>query len=72
MSLPEEDVELVDRYARQGNADSRSSVLHQALELLRSSELEEAYISAWDEWEASEDAELWDSVSADGTGDAAR
>jgi hypothetical protein len=36
------------------------------------SELEDAYVAAWDDWAAGEDARLWDSTAADGIADAAR
>jgi hypothetical protein len=35
-------------------------------------ELEDAYVAAWDDWAASEDAGLWESAAADGIADAAR
>jgi antitoxin MazE9 len=51
---------------------SRSSALHQAVTLLRMSEIESAYISAWDEWQETDDKALWESASDDGLADAAR
>jgi Arc/MetJ-type ribon-helix-helix transcriptional regulator len=72
VSLPEEDIAYVDEYARRTRASSRSSVLHRAIDLLRLSELEDAYATAWDEWQATEDAGLWDRTAGDGIGDAAR
>ncbi len=37
-----------------------------AIGLLRSATLEDACVAAWDEWEAGEDAVLWDRTAADG------
>jgi Arc/MetJ-type ribon-helix-helix transcriptional regulator len=72
VSLPSDDISFVDAYAqRRGNA-SRSSVLHQAIELLRLSEMEQSYADAWDEWADSDDAKLWESTIADGITDAPR
>ncbi len=72
VSLPVEDVAFVDEYARRRGSSSRSSVLHQAIELLRMEEMEDAYAEAWNQWHGTEDAELWESTAGDGTGDAAR
>jgi len=72
VSLPEEDLAYIDEYVRRSGAPSRSSVLHQAVALLRMSEIEDAYASAWDEWQQTEDRELWDSASVDGLADAPR
>jgi Arc/MetJ-type ribon-helix-helix transcriptional regulator len=72
ISLPDEDVEFVDDYASRRGLSSRSSVLHKAIDLLRESELESAYDSAFAEWDASEDADLWDRVTGDGLTDASR
>ncbi|HEX6501000.1 MAG TPA: ribbon-helix-helix domain-containing protein [Micromonosporaceae bacterium] len=72
VSLPEEDVAFVDEYAARTRAASRSSVLHEAIEMLRMAEIEADYVAAWDEWERSPDARLWDATAPDGLGDAAR
>ena len=72
VSLPDDDVRFLDEYAAGEGAGSRSSVVHQAIGLLRTAGLEQAYAQAWDEWKASGDAQLWDATSADGIGDAAR
>lgn len=60
------------QYASDTGGASRSAVVHQAIGLLRSATLEDAYAEAWDEWQAGEDAALWDGTTADGIGDAAR
>lgn len=66
VSLPDEDVEYLDSYVRDRGLGSRSAAVHKAVRLLRASELGSAYEEAWADWEASEDAELWDGVTADG------
>jgi Arc/MetJ-type ribon-helix-helix transcriptional regulator len=72
VSLPDEDVTFLDEYAARAGTGSRSAVIHRAIGLLRSANLEEAYARAWDEWETGEDAALWDTTVADGILDAAR
>jgi hypothetical protein len=48
-------------------------VLHQAIRLLRVSELANDYADAWEAWSASDDAAAWDVTLGDGLGsDAAR
>ncbi|RXS88082.1 ribbon-helix-helix protein, CopG family [Streptomyces sp. TM32] len=72
VSLPQEDLAFVDEYASRTEAESRSAVIHAAIELLRAAELESEYTEAFEEWDASEDAALWDRTSGDGLADAAR
>jgi Arc/MetJ-type ribon-helix-helix transcriptional regulator len=66
VSLPEDDVEFLDSYARAQGAPSRSAVLHQAVGLLRAAQLADAYEEAWDSWASSEEAMAWETVAADG------
>ena len=66
VSLPEEDIEFLDTYARSVGARSRSAVVQRAVHLLRATELGPAYAQAWQEWEAGGDSEVWESVSGDG------
>jgi Arc/MetJ-type ribon-helix-helix transcriptional regulator len=66
VSLPDEDVEFLDDYARSVGARSRSAVIQRAVRLLRASELGHAYAQAWEEWESGGDSNLWESVSGDG------
>ena len=68
VSLPDEDVEYLDAYVRERGLESRSAAVHKAVRLLRASELGGAYEEAWAEWDGSDDAELWERVSADGLG----
>lgn len=72
VSLPEEDVAILDEYARTVGLSSRSAALHRAVGMLRLPELERDYEAAWDEWEASGDHAAWDTTSGDGFADAAR
>jgi Arc/MetJ-type ribon-helix-helix transcriptional regulator len=72
VSIPDEDVAFIDDYAARTGAKSRSAVLHQAIGLLRSAALEDAYTAAWQEPEYDSEAELWDTTSADGIADAER
>ncbi|MEV5749587.1 ribbon-helix-helix domain-containing protein [Actinoallomurus sp. NPDC052308] len=72
VSLPDEDVAFIDEYAAQTGAKSRSAVLHEAIGLLRSSTLEDAYAAAWQEPDYNRETELWDRTSADGIADASR
>ncbi|SDV03020.1 hypothetical protein SAMN04488544_3732 [Microlunatus sagamiharensis] len=66
VSLPSVDVELLDSYAHSHSFASRSAALQHAIELLRQSELSDAYEEAWDEWDSSGEAALWEPVVADG------
>ena len=72
MSLPDEDVEFLDAYARSAGVESRSAVVHKAVRLLRASELGASYEDAWREWDADGDATTWDAVAGDGWTDASR
>lgn len=66
ISLPDEDVEFLDRYAREHGVGSRSAAVHRAVRLLRSSQLGADYAAAWREWSEGGEALLWDAVVGDG------
>jgi antitoxin MazE9 len=66
VSLPDEDVDFLDQYAKQEGYESRSAVLHKAVRLLRASGLGAAYEEAWREWVTSGEEDVWKSSSADG------
>jgi Arc/MetJ-type ribon-helix-helix transcriptional regulator len=68
VSLPDDDVEFLDAYARSQGIESRSAVLHQAVRLLRTNQLSGAYEDAWREWAASGEADAWETTSGDGIG----
>jgi predicted transcriptional regulator len=72
ISLSDEEVEALDKYARAAGLPSRSAAIQQAIRLLGDPELEDAYAEAWGEWQSSGDAEAWESTAADGLVDAAR
>jgi Arc/MetJ-type ribon-helix-helix transcriptional regulator len=66
VSLPDDDVAFLDAYAKSQGIESRSAVVHKAVRLLRAAELGPSYESAWQEWSEDGEADLWDSVIADG------
>ncbi|HEX8631837.1 MAG TPA: ribbon-helix-helix domain-containing protein [Catenuloplanes sp.] len=65
VSLPDDDIAFVDRYARD-NRLTRSAAVHEALQLLRRRDLAADYEAAGNEWVASGEADVWDAVSGDG------
>jgi Arc/MetJ-type ribon-helix-helix transcriptional regulator len=65
VSLPDEDVEMIDRYRAEHGDPSRSAVVQRALALLRAIELADHYAVAWSAWDR-EDADDWDVTVADG------
>jgi len=68
VSLPEDDIEFLDSYARAQGIASRSAVMHKAVSLLRDAQLGAAYEDAWDGWTASGDADVWETTVGDGMG----
>lgn len=72
ISLPNEDVAALDRYAQAAGISSRSAAIQRAIRLLARPELDDAYATAWEEWEASGEAAAWEEASADGLADASR
>ncbi len=66
VSLPEDDIDFLDQYAKKEGYESRSAVVHKAVRLLRASGLGAAYEEAWREWAVGGEDELWESTSADG------
>ena len=66
MSLPEQDVAFLDRYAREHGMPSRSAAMHAAVRLLRAADLECSYEDAFAEWETTGDAGVWEAVAGDG------
>jgi Arc/MetJ-type ribon-helix-helix transcriptional regulator len=66
VSLPGEDVQFLDEYAREQGLESRSAALHRAVRLLRTAELSGTYEAAWEEWAAQDDGALWESTTGDG------
>ena len=72
VSLPDEDLAVLDEYARAAGLSSRSAAVHHAVRMLRLPDLEQNYEAAWSEWEASGDLAVWSVTAADGIADAAR
>jgi len=66
VSLPDDDVEYLDRYASMQSLPSRSAALHRAVRLLRASELGAAYEDAWAEWAEAGEDDAWESTASDG------
>ena len=66
LSIPSADVEFLDSYAHEHGIESRSAAVQRAIALLRASELGDAYELAWEEWEQSGEADLWEPTAADG------
>lgn len=65
VSIADEDVEFLDRYAIEHHVGSRSGVVQRAVSLLRAVELGDDYAAAWSEWDGPE-AELWETTVVDG------
>lgn len=72
LNLPEEDVRFIDEYMTRDEACSRSAAIHAAIGLLHNASLAAAYAEAGEEWQASNEAELWDVTTADWLSDAER
>jgi Arc/MetJ-type ribon-helix-helix transcriptional regulator len=72
VSLTEEDVAVLDDYARSAGLRSRSAALQHAIRLLRHPDLEDDYAAAWEEWRASGEEADWEATVGDGLDDAAR
>ena len=68
VSLPDDDVEFLDRYAVSQGIPSRSAALHRAVRLLRATELGPAYEQAWAEWADDDANQAWESTAGDGIG----
>lgn len=72
VSLSQEDVALLDEYARTVGLRSRSAAMQEAIRLLRHAGLEEDYEAAWAEWESSGERRAWEGTIGDGLADAPR
>lgn len=66
VSLSDEDVEFLDEQTRAGLFASRSAALQAAVTVLRQSTMRDSYAEAWDEWEASGEDAVWESLAAEG------
>jgi Arc/MetJ-type ribon-helix-helix transcriptional regulator len=65
VSLPDDDVAFLDRFAEERGLPSRSAAVQRAVDLLRAAELAPAYRDAWSEWE-SEGGDAWEVAAGDG------
>ncbi len=72
VSLSEQDVQVLDAYARDQGLPSRSAALQRAIALLRHPQLEREYAQAWEDWTGSSDETAWDDTVGDGLRDATR
>ena len=72
VSLTEEDIAVLDDYARSAGLRSRSAALHHAIRLLRHPDLEDDYAAAWEEWQTSGEEAVWQTTTGDGLDDAPR
>lgn len=66
ISLSDRDVAYLDAETRSGRFSTRSAAVQRAVQLLRESELADAYAQAYGEWADDADAMAWDEASADG------
>lgn len=66
LSLPDDDVEFLDRYASDHGLGSRSAAVQRAVRMLRATGLAAYYESAWAEWDDAKDTALWAATSGDG------
>lgn len=68
VSLPDEDIEFLDEYAKAQGIPTRSAVMQKAVRLLRSSALGPCYEDAWREWSESGEESVWETALDDGIG----
>ncbi|HZU49672.1 MAG TPA: ribbon-helix-helix domain-containing protein [Mycobacterium sp.] len=72
VSLPDEDVQVLDAYVEREGLPSRSAGLQRAIRMLRYPTLEDDYDKAWTEWSTAGEDKVWEDTTDDGLGDAAR
>ncbi len=72
VSLPEEDVDVLDAYIERAGLPSRSAGLQRAIRMLRYPSLEDDYDDAWSEWTAAGEDDAWANTRGDGLADASR
>ena len=68
ISLPDADLAFLDEYVESAGLESRSAAVQKAVRLLRSADLAAEYAAAWEEFDDSGDAALWDTTVGDGIG----
>jgi hypothetical protein len=65
VNLSEDDVALLDDYARTAGLRGRSAVIQHALRLLRQAELGQDYVAAWEEWAGAGEQPTWETTAGD-------
>ncbi len=65
VSVPDEDIEFLDNYAKTHRVASRSAALQRAIRLLRASELSDSYAVAFTEWADDPDNTAWETATGD-------
>ncbi|MDO5697843.1 MAG: ribbon-helix-helix domain-containing protein [Dermatophilus congolensis] len=71
VSLPDEDVALLDEIVAESGVAGRSAALRQAIAALRETRLSQEYEQAADERDLSGDATAWATTDTDGLSDEA-
>jgi len=66
VSVPDRDLERLDRYVREAGLASRSAAIQRAIRLLDGDRLEQDYAAAFEEWDASGERDAWEAVAGDG------
>ncbi len=66
VSVPEDDVKVLDAFVRTAGLPSRSAGVQHAIRLLRLPDLERDYAAAWEDWETSGDQDAWADTATDG------
>lgn len=72
VTLSDDDVAVVDAYAREAGLPSRSAALQHAIRFLRHPHLEDDYVDAWTEWDGGGEDVTRVGTVGDGLDDAAR
>lgn len=72
ISLTEDDVAVLDRFAAAAGLPSRSAAVQRAIRQLGDWDLDADYAAAWDEWEAAGAERDWTTVGGDGLADVSR
>jgi Arc/MetJ-type ribon-helix-helix transcriptional regulator len=66
ISVPDEQMELLDRIVEQRCLASRSAAIQEAIDLLLNNALVADYKAAFADWDDTADATNWDAVAGDG------
>lgn len=66
ISVPDEQVELIDRVMTAQGLTSRSAAIQQGIELWLNQALVDDYAAAFKEWDGSGDSAAWEAVVGDG------